>query len=59
MGGSDMRGVINIIFGAIFIIGGLSGKLVFRGTHSGAAIAGVGVFLVLLGIVRLAASRNS
>jgi hypothetical protein len=54
-----MRGVINIIFGAIFIIGGLSGKLVFRGTHSGAAIAGVGVFLVLLGVVRLAASRNS
>jgi hypothetical protein len=53
-----MRGIINIVVGAIFIIGGLSGTMVFRGTHSGAGIAAVGGFLVLLGIVRLA-GRNA
>jgi hypothetical protein len=49
-----MRGIVNIIIGIVFIIGGLSGNMVFRGTQSGGALAAVGGFLVLLGIVRMA-----
>jgi hypothetical protein len=32
-----MRGIINIVLGLVFIIGGLSGTLVMKGTHSGGA----------------------
>jgi hypothetical protein len=53
-----MRGVVNIIIGLIFIVGGLSGKLAMRGTQSGGALAVVGVFLLGLGAFRLATSRN-
>lgn len=49
-----MRGIVNIIIGIIFIIGGLSGGLVLKGTQSGGALAAVGGFLVLVGIVRMA-----
>ena len=49
-----MRGIVNIVIGIIFIIGGLSGNLALRGTHSGGGIAAVGGFLVLLGIFRMA-----
>lgn len=49
-----MRGIINIIFGIIFIVGGLSGKLVLLGTHSGGALAGLGVALLVLGFFRMA-----
>ena len=52
-----MRGVINIIFGLIFIVGGLSGKLVLLGTHSGPALAGLGVVLLVLGFFRMAGGR--
>jgi hypothetical protein len=45
--------VINIILGIIFIVGGLFGNLTLRGTHSGPALAVVGVILVVLGVVRL------
>jgi hypothetical protein len=48
-----MRGVINIILGVVFIIGGLTGNLSLRGTHSGPALAAVGAVLVVLGIFRL------
>ena len=51
-----MRGIINIIIGAAFLIGGLSGKLVFRGTHSGALLAGLGGLLIVIGLARLARS---
>ena len=37
-----MRGVINIVIGLIFIVGGLTGKLSMRGTNSG-ALAVIGV----------------
>ena len=49
----SMRGILNIIIGVIFIIGGLSGKLVFRGTSSGGAIAVIGGVLVVMGLLRL------
>jgi hypothetical protein len=48
-----MRGIINIIIGLIMIIGGLTGQLSLRGTHSGVGLAVVGGVLVLLGIYRL------
>ena len=48
-----MRGLINIIFGLVFIVGGLSGKLVLIGTHSGPALAALGVLLLILGIFRM------
>jgi hypothetical protein len=48
-----MRGVINIVLGAIFIIGGLSGHLVLIGTTSGIALAVVGLILVGFGVYRI------
>ncbi len=53
-----MRGIVNIVIGAIFIIGGLSGGLVLIGTESGLLLALVGVLLVGLGIFRMVSSRN-
>lgn len=49
-----MRGIINIIIGIIFIVGGLSGKLVLLGTHSGPALAVLGGGLIVLGLFRMA-----
>ena len=48
-----MRGLISIIIGLVFIGGGLTGKLTLRGTESGYALAGIGVFLIGLGIFRM------
>lgn len=47
-----------IIIGAIFIIGGLSGKLVLVGTNSGIALAVFGAVLIVWGVARVAASRK-
>lgn len=51
-----MRGIINIIIGVAFLIGGLSGRLVLIGTHSGPALAVLGAVLIVFGIFRLARS---
>lgn len=48
-----MRGIINIVIGVVFIIGGLTGKMVFIGTQSGTALVVVGGVIILLGIFRL------
>ena len=48
-----MRGIINIVIGAVFIVGGLSGAMHLRGTNSGPGLAAVGAILVLLGLFRL------
>lgn len=45
--------MISIIIGIIFIIGGLSGKLVLVGTHSGVALAALGGALVVWGIIKM------
>lgn len=47
-----------IIIGAIFIVGGLSGKLVLIGTNSGIALAVLGAVMIVWGIARLAARRK-
>jgi hypothetical protein len=52
-----MSGLVNIIFGLIFIIGGLTGKLTMRGTQSGHALAVVGVVLLGLGVYRMASKK--
>jgi hypothetical protein len=44
----------SIIIGAIFVIGGVSGKLALLGTNSPAALAVVGVGLVIWGLVQVA-----
>jgi hypothetical protein len=53
-----MRGVLTIIIGVIFIIGGLSGELALIGTNSGVALAVVGVILVLYGLFRALSRRR-
>ncbi len=48
-----MRGVINIVIGLIFIVGGLTGNLSLRGTSNGPALAVIGVALVGFGFYRM------
>jgi hypothetical protein len=48
-----MRGILNIIIGIVFIVGGLTGNMALRGTQSGGAIAAVGAVLVLVGLFRM------
>jgi hypothetical protein len=52
-----MRGILNIIIGAVMIIGGLSGTFVMRGTESGVALAVLGGVFVVLGLFRLRSSE--
>lgn len=51
-----MRGVVNIVIGAIFVAGGLSGRLVLIGTHSGKGLAILGAVLIAVGLTRMKAS---
>ena len=53
-----MGGVLNIIIGIVFIIGGLTGNLALIGTNSGPALAVLGVVLVIWGVVRMIRSRT-
>jgi hypothetical protein len=48
-----MRGIISIVIGLVFIIGGLSGKMVMRGTENGYALAAIGAVFIGLGIFRM------
>jgi len=50
--------VFKIIIGIVFIIGGLSGKLVLIGTQSGVALAVFGAVLIVWGIARMASGRR-
>lgn len=51
--------MFNIIIGAIFVIGGLSGKLALRGTNSSTAIAAVGAGLIVWGLVQVVRGRTA
>jgi hypothetical protein len=46
------RGLGNILVGIVFIIGGLSGSLVLRGTNSGELLALVGLGLIVWGVLK-------
>jgi hypothetical protein len=48
-----MRGIINIVIGLVFVVGGLSGGMVLRGTSSGAGLAVLGIVLIGFGTFRL------
>jgi hypothetical protein len=52
-----MRGIISIVIGTIFIVAGLTGRMVLIGTQSGGALAAVGVAIVLLGVFRMTRGR--
>lgn len=45
----------SVIFGVLFILGGLSGAMVLRGTGSSGALVVVGIIFVVLGIAKSAA----
>jgi len=45
--------MVKIILGGVFIIGGLTGKLVLIGTNSSMALVAVGAVMVLWGIARV------
>jgi hypothetical protein len=45
--------MLTILLGILFIIGGLSGQLVFIGTNSGVLLAVVGLILVIWGGYRM------
>jgi hypothetical protein len=53
-----MRGIGNLVIGVIFIIGGMGGGLVMRGTNSGGALAVLGLVLCVMGGVQLAKSSG-
>jgi hypothetical protein len=47
-----------ILIGIFFIIGGLSGTMVLRGTQSSGALAAVGVGLVIWGVIQMATGKS-
>jgi hypothetical protein len=47
------RGIVNIIIGGVFLVGGGTGQLVLFGTDSTGAIMAVGGGLVLYGLFRI------
>ncbi|MBN1909411.1 MAG: hypothetical protein JW818_06710 [Pirellulales bacterium] len=49
----------NIVFGIICVVGGLSGKLVLRGTNNSYALVAVGVGLLIWGLVQVNRGRQS
>jgi len=51
--------MLNILIGIVFIIGGLSGNLVFIGTNSGGLLAGVGFILVIWGAYRMLSKKKA
>jgi hypothetical protein len=54
----EMRGIVNIVFGGIILVGALTGKLVLRGTNSSAALAVAGGALMAWGVFRFVQSRR-
>jgi hypothetical protein len=51
--GGGLRGIGNILIGAVMVIGGASGSLVLKGTNSSGALAVFGVVLIIVGVVRM------
>ena len=47
----------NIVFGAICVVGGLSGQLALRGTQSSGALVVVGIGLVIWGAIQVSKKR--
>jgi hypothetical protein len=54
-----IRGIVFLLIGAVLIVGGLSGRIVMRGTTSGGAIAMLGAVVALFGVYRLLLARKA
>ena len=50
--------MVKIIIGLVMVVGGLSGKLVLRGTSSGGALAVFGAVLIVWGVIKLVGARG-
>jgi hypothetical protein len=51
-------GIWNLLFGLVFMLGGLSGKIVLLGTQSSPAAAALGGVMMAWGASQLWRSRN-
>lgn len=54
-----VRGSISVVIGLVLIVGGLSGKLVMRGTDSGLALAVAGFVVAGIGVWRIVSAKKS
>lgn len=54
-----IRGIAFLVVGAVLLLGGLSGRIVMRGTQAGIPIAMLGVVAALFGVYRLVLARRS
>jgi len=50
--------MLSIILGLVMVIGGLTGKLVLRGTESGGALAVLGGVLIAWGLYRVVSAKK-
>ena len=55
----QIGGILNIIIGLVFIVGGLSGKLALIGTNNGTFLAMAGGALIIWGVYRLKRARSA
>lgn len=55
----QIGGILNIIIGLVFIVGGLSGKLAIIGTNNGTFLAIAGGVLIIWGVYRLKRARSA
>ncbi len=48
-----MSGIVNIVIGVLFVVGGLSGRFALFGTNSPEALAAVGLIPIAMGVFQL------
>lgn len=53
------RAMRSIIIGVLFVIGGLSGGMVLRGTKSSGGLAVVGLVMIVFGVVQVSSKGGS
>jgi hypothetical protein len=53
-----LAGVLNVVFGVLFVFGGIQGWLVPRGGHGGSIIIAFGACLVILGMANIIRTRS-
>jgi uncharacterized membrane protein (UPF0136 family) len=53
-----LAGVVNVVFGVLFVFGGVQGWLVPRGSHGGLIIVAFGACLVMVGMKSIIKARS-